>query len=387
MPSPARQQRRASRQTPCRPHSHSSILTGDRLLTQTTPPPPLARFGWCCQYIPPDGSIATTRRMNPGTVTVSTLSRLDAVQAVEKLDQVLRRNLQALHLQLGEVARHPAYRRLLRVNSGLLPVYTHELGRGLYQEPSIRSLVEAGLDHAGRKAIDAGIRISLHPDQFCVLNSINPATLKNSVDELEYQADILRMMGLAGGWHPRGAHVNIHGGGRTEGITGFRRGLALLSADARNLVTVENDEMSYGLDDLLPLADCVPIVLDLHHHWVKTAGEYIQVDDPRIDTIRQSWRGVRPVAHVSVSREDLLDGWPDDVLPDYAVLSTRGLKVRDLRAHSQRMWNHAVNRLVSEHLAWADFEVEAKAKNLAVDDLERDALRSRVLAQRTSLTP
>jgi hypothetical protein len=31
--------------------------------------------------------------------------------------------------------------------------------------------------------------------------------------------------------------------------------------------------------------------------------------------------------------------------------------------------------------------VEAKAKNLAVDDLERDALRSRVLAQRTSLTP
>ena len=139
----------------------------------------------------------TARRINPGTVTVATLSRLDAVQAVEKLDQVLRRNLQALHLQLGEVARHPAYRRLLRVNSGLLPVYTHELGRRLYQEPSIRSMVEVGLDHAGRKAIDAGIRISLHPDQFCVLNSINPATLKNSVDELEYQADILRMMGLA----------------------------------------------------------------------------------------------------------------------------------------------------------------------------------------------
>jgi hypothetical protein len=38
-------------------------------------------------------------------------------------------------------------------------------------------------------------------------------------------------------------------------------------------------------------------------------------------------------------------------------------------------------------IAWADFEVEAKAKNLAVDDLERDALRSRVLAQWTSLTP
>ncbi|EWY41295.1 UV damage repair endonuclease [Skermanella stibiiresistens SB22] len=332
------------------------------------------RFGWCCQYIPPDGDAETAKRMNPGTVTVATLTKLDGARAAAKLEEVLRRNLQSLHLQLAEVARHPPYRRLLRVNSGLLPVYTHPVGLPLYKEPAIRSLVETALEHAGRKAREAGIRIGLHPDQFCVINSASPATLKNSIDELEYHADILRIMGLTGGWHPHGAHVNIHGGGRGEGVAGFRRGLALLSDDARNLVTVENDEMSYGLDDLLPLADAVPIVLDLHHHWVKSAGEYIRAEDPRVATIVQSWRGVRPIAHVSVSREDLLDGWPDQELPDYAVLSARGLKARDLRAHSQRMWNHAVNRLVAEHMAWADFEVEAKAKNLAVDDLERDAL-------------
>ncbi|UEM02838.1 UV damage endonuclease UvsE [Skermanella rosea] len=344
-------------------------------MTHSPPTPPQPRFGWCCQFIPPDGDAETAKRMNPGTVTVATLSRLEPARAAEKLEHVLRRNLQSLHLQLAEVARHPAYRRLLRINSGLLPVYTHAIGLPLYREPAIRALVENALDHAGRKSREAGIRIGLHPDQFCVLNSANPATLKNSVDELEYHADILRMMGLTDGWHPQGAHVNIHGGGRAEGIAGFRRGLALLSEDARNLVTVENDEMSYGLDDLLPLADTVPIILDLHHHWVKSEGEYIRADDPRIETIRRSWRGVRPIAHISVSREDLLDGWPADELPDYAVLGARGLKARDLRAHSQRMWNHAVNRLVSEHLAWADFEVEAKAKNLAVDDLERDALR------------
>lgn len=333
------------------------------------------RLGWCCQYVPPDGDAETARRMNPGTVTVTALGRLDGARAVEKLTEVLRRNLQALHLQLGEVAARPPYRRLLRVNSGLLPVYTHEIGRRLYAEPAVRALVEAGLEHAGRKAREAGIRIGLHPDQFCVLNSANPATLDNSVAELEYHADILRLMGMAGGWHPLGAHVNIHGGGRGEGIAGFRRGLERLSEDARGLVTVENDEVSFGLDDLLPLADSVPLVLDLHHHWVRTEGEYIRPDDPRIETIRASWRGVRPVAHVSVSREELLAGWPEDALPDYTALSARGLKARDLRAHSQRMWNHAVNRLVAEHLSWADFEVEAKAKNLAVDDLERDALR------------
>jgi hypothetical protein len=39
------------------------------------------------------------------------------------------------------------------------------------------------------------------------------------------------------------------------------------------------------------------------------------------------------------------------------------------------MWNHAVNQLVAEHLAWADFKVKARMKNLAFDDLERDAFR------------
>lgn len=350
------------------------------------------RIGWCCQFVPPDGDPDMARRMNPGTVTVTTLGRLGQARAVEKLLDVLRRNMQALHLQLAEVARRPRYRRLLRINSGLLPAYTHEIGRALYQEPDIRALIEAGLARAGLKAREADIRLGFHPDQFCVLNSANPGTLANSVAELEYHTDILRMMGLAGGWHPAGVHVNIHGGGRAEGVAGFRRGLARLSQEARDLVTVENDEMSFGLDDLLPLAEAVPIVLDLHHHWIRTKGEYIRADDPRIALVAASWRGVRPLAHVSVSREELVAGaagppagtppeevLPDEVLPDFEALAAAGLKPKDLRAHSARMWNHAVNRLVAEHLSWADFEVEAKAKNLAVDDLERDARLSGVL--------
>ena len=312
--------------------------------------------------------------MNQGVVTVTTLSRLDGVRRVEKLLEVLRRNLQSLHLQLAEVARHPPYRRILRVGSGVLPVYSHPIGRSLYQEAEVRALVEAGLAHAGERAHEANIRIGFHPDQYCVLNSANSVTLANSVAEIEYHTDILRMMGLSGGWHPAGTHINIHGGGRGAGTEGFIQGFRRLSDEARGLLTVENDEISFGLEDLLPLAEHLPIVLDLHHHWVKSQGEYIRPEDPRVVLVRQSWRGVRPVAHVSVSREDLLAGHPTDVLPDFAALATAGLKARDLRAHSDRMWNHAVNRLVLAHLSWADFEIEAKAKNLAADDLEREAL-------------
>ena len=133
--------------------------------------------------------------------------------------------------------------------------------------------------------------------------------------------------------------------------------------------------MSYGLDDLLPLADELPIVLDLHHHWIASGGEYMEPDDRRIAAIIASWRGVRPIAHVSVSREDLLPGHDPDVRPDFASLVAAGIKPKDLRGHSDLMWNEAVNRLVADHLAWADFEVEAKSKNLASERLARSVER------------
>jgi hypothetical protein len=35
------------------------------------------------------------------------------------------------------------------------------------------------------------------------------------------------------------------------------------------------------------------------------------------------------------------------------------------------LWNEAVNDLVADHLAWSDFEVEAKLKNVASERLAR----------------
>ena len=171
------------------------------------------------------------------------------------------------------------------------------------------------------------------------------------------------------GWHPYGAHINIHGGAKALGAEGIRGGLAHLSETARNLITFENDEVSFGIDDLLPLADTVPLVLDLHHHWVMSQGEYMEPDDPRIQRIIASWRGVRPVSHVSVSREDLVSDQDIYALPDFHALVEAGIKPKDLRAHSDLMWNEAINDLVMRHLAWSDFEIEAKLKNIATEGL------------------
>jgi len=216
----------------------------------------------------------------------------------------------------------------------------------------------------------------MHPGQFCVIASANPSALANGVAEFEYHAEVMGLMGYGGGWHPHGAHINIHGGARAMGPEGIRDGLGRLSETARNLITIENDEVSYGLDDLLPLAGDVPLVLDLHHHWIKSGGEYIEPEDERIGRVAASWRGVRPVSHVSVSREDLLPDPSIHVLPDFKALVAAGIRPRDLRGHSDLMWNEAVNDLVGRHLAWSDFEVEAKLKNIASEGLARHLLQA-----------
>ncbi|MGQ4274718.1 UV damage endonuclease UvsE [Terrihabitans sp. B22-R8] len=326
------------------------------------------RLGYCCKFIPPDGDPLLTKRMNLASTTISALSRLEPAGVTAKLIALAQHNMAALHLQLEEVAARPPLQRLLRIVSSILPAYNHPLGVH-YREPALRDVVETGLAEAGVLARGAGIRISTHPDQFCVLNSASETVVQNSLGELEYHADVMRMMGLAGGWHPLGTSINIHGGGRAAGLEPFRANLARLSGDARTLLTVENDEVSYGLDDLLPIADDVAIVVDFHHHWIASRGEYITPDDPRLDIVRASWRGVRPLTHISVSREGLLAGHDPDALPDFAALIASGVSARDLRGHSDMMWNRALNRFVAGHLAWADVEVEAKLKNLASEQL------------------
>jgi UV DNA damage repair endonuclease len=269
------------------------------------------------------------------------------------------------------VAARPPIERLHRLSSDLLPGYTHPLWRDFYKRPDVRDLLETSLARTGALARSAGVRLSMHPSQFCVIASTTPSAAENGVAEFEYHADIMTLLGFGSGWHPDGSHINIHGGAKGLGAEGFRAGLQRLSETARNLITVENDEVSYGLDDLLPLADDIPIVLDLHHHWIASRGEYLAPDDPRVARIAESWRGVRPVAHISVSREELLSDHDVAARPDYAALIAAGIKPKDLRGHSDLMWNLGVNDLVADHLAWADFEVEAKLKNLASEALAR----------------
>jgi UV DNA damage repair endonuclease len=157
--------------------------------------------------------------------------------------------------------------------------------------------------------------------------------------------------------------INVHISGK-RGAQGIRDVYGRLSPEARNTITIENEEITHGLDTCLSISDIVPIVMDIHHHWCRE-GEYISNRDPRVLRVIDSWRGVRPTLHYSVSRTDVLVGHDSHIPPNRQQLTESGYSKQKLRAHSDTYWNKAVNEWAASFTKDFDILCEAKAKNLA----------------------
>jgi UV DNA damage repair endonuclease len=321
------------------------------------------RLGFCCTFVSPTGDAVEAEAMNMKSVTMGWLGRQPRAVAYDKLASIVMHNLDTLDRQVAHVAGLDPLERMFRVVSGFLPGWSYPAVAPLY-DADLKALIERRLAATGAFARVNDVRLSMHPGQHAIIATLKKSALSNAIVDILDHLAVFEMMGYHG-WHPHGAHINVHGGAGSAGVDGLRRGLGQVPADALQLLTIENDEMSFGLDDLLAVADQVAIVIDFHHHWIKSRGEWLMPDDPRVARIRASWCGVRPAAHISVSREALYSELLADDLPNYAELSSAGFKASELRGHSDLMWNRAVNDLVAAHLAWCDVEVEAKAKNLA----------------------
>jgi hypothetical protein len=87
-----------------------------------------------------------------------------------------------------------------------------------------------------------------------------------------------------------------------------------------------------------------------------------------------SWRGVRPVIHYSVSREDWLVDHPENIIPDLPSLLTQGYKKQKLRAHSNFYWNTAVNDWALSFSDTHDIMCESKGKNISSSTLYQQRL-------------
>lgn len=308
-------------------------------------------------------SKALEQLMRTTRTTLKWLFSVDKVSAEEKLWSIIEHNLNAYSNLVHYVGELPEEQRMVRLSSDFLTGFTHPDLQWFWSQRDVHDHLEKHLSVIGEYARLQGVKLSMHPDQFVVLASENDGIVERSLEEMEYHALIASYMGYAKRFAD--FKVNIHIGGK-KGPEGFRAAYDRLSLEAQRVITLENDEMTWGLDAILTLADLLPLVLDIHHHWV-ASGEYIQVNDDRVKAVIDSWRGNRPTLHYLVSREDVLVDHPVDALPNRDALFESGYKKSHLRAHSDQMWNQASNEWANSFRESFDIMIEAKHKNLAVE--------------------
>jgi UV DNA damage repair endonuclease len=327
----------------------------------------MKRIGFACKWIDHADQVNgikkddDAKQYNTGTTTISWLNRQTREVAEQKLWDLMVGNIESTRKLVERVSTLDPHLRMVRISSDILPAYTHESFADYWRKPDVVSYAETHFKRVGDIARNSNVRLSMHPGQFTVLASDNPGIVERSIAEFEYHADMARYMGYGKSFQD--FKINVHISGK-QGPEGIRRTYNNLTPEARNCITIENEENSWGLNDCLTISDIVPIVLDIHHHWIRE-GEYINAQDHRVMRVVDSWRGLRPTCHYSVSREDYLVGHDTGIIPNHTALLESGYKKQKLRAHSDFYWNTASNEWALSFLNTHDIMCESKGKNLA----------------------
>lgn len=231
----------------------------------------------------------------------------------DRLAATISGNLSCLRKTLAWNLAHGIL--FFRISSDLIPFASHPACTLSWKER-----FSGELARAGRMISGEGIRISMHPDQFVVLNSPDERIVRRSIAELAYHADLLDLMGL-----DATAKIQIHVGGLygnpPESIARFVTVYRTLDPSLRARLVIENDETRFTAADCLGIhaETGVPVLFDLFHHACHNRGEEIgemllmtgdtwgeQDGTPMVDYSSQE-PGKRTGAHAG--RIDMGDFW------------------------------------------------------------------------------
>lgn len=188
----------------------------------------------------------------------------------ERFLSTVSSNIACLERILAWNRRHDIL--FFRITSDMIPFASHPACTSPWQEHFGDALASVGAFITG-----SGMRISMHPDQFIVLNSPDAAIVERSIAELSYHAAVLDLMGL-----DTTAKIQLHVGGvygnPAESIARFVRVYDHLDPAIHRRLVVENDDRRFSAADCLSIHEQtgIPVLFDVFHHACHNNGEGIQ---------------------------------------------------------------------------------------------------------------
>jgi UV DNA damage endonuclease len=217
--------------------------------------------------------------------------------SAERVIELGRQNLNALAQILKWNQQHGV--RLFRLSSDLIPLGSHPANAAVWWDA-----LAPELERVGAMLRAYGMRVSMHPGQYTVLNSPRPEVVEASMRELEYHARLMDALGTDF-HHPIVLHLGGVYGDKVESMRRFVANFRALRArspfgqSAAERLILENDEKNYNLADALALSGSIgaPVVWDIFHHAWNPALEEIPPAEilARVGTTWSAARGPQKI--------------------------------------------------------------------------------------------
>jgi UV DNA damage endonuclease len=185
----------------------------------------------------------------------------------ERLIETVTGNLACLKKILAWNAGHDIC--FFRITSDMVPFASHPVCTFPWSDHFRDELADIGefIRHTGT-------RISMHPDQFIILNAPDKDVVSRSIAELAYHASVLDAMGL-----DTTAKIQLHIGGvygdKNESLARFARVYKNLDPSIRRRLVIENDDRRFTAADCMAVHEMtgIPVLFDTFHHSCNSSGE------------------------------------------------------------------------------------------------------------------
>ena len=213
----------------------------------------------------------------------------------ERMGDTVQENLSCLSRIIAYNERHGML--FFRITSDLVPFASHPVCTFPWQEEYAGEFEKIG-DYIQQY----GFRISMHPDQFVLLNAPDKGVLQRSIDDLVYQVQVLDLMGL-----DHTAKVQVHVGGvygdKPAAIDRFVQQYDLLDTVIQDRLVIENDERLYTLSDCLAIHERtgIPVVADTFHHSLLNNREQFTA---LLDPVRKTWKAHDGIPMIDYSSQE-----------------------------------------------------------------------------------
>ncbi len=231
-------------------------------------------IGYACLTLGvPNTELKTCRQINATVANLTSLIQHNLSSLENIIDYNIEQNIM-----------------LFRISSDIIPFASSDFNTFKWSQ-----VFAVKLQAIGEKIKKSGMRVSMHPGQYTVLNSPNTDVVRRAVADLNYHALLLDSLGVDS-QHKIVLHIGGVYQDKQAATERFIISYQKLEPAVQRRLVLENDDKSYNIGEVLAIAKLlqVPVIFDNLHHainssekqmseeaWIAEAGKTWQTEDGR----------------------------------------------------------------------------------------------------------